>query len=179
MGTIKTLFSDVNKSEALFPRTKTSAVSDANGVGLDALLSNKADKGFGLGIRAIDQTPITDFNNAIYTGWYSFNYNTANHPSTTGSGIVRVESYRDGSSSMIIQTAYVYGMSSLYIGHVIRTSHNGTWSAWEWENPPMIIGVEFRTTERHSGQAVFTKMIDCGYLMNSSTKSIDIGITNS
>lgn len=39
-GKIKTLFSDKEKTEALFPRTKISAVSDNNGVGLDALLNN-------------------------------------------------------------------------------------------------------------------------------------------
>lgn len=39
-GKIKTLFSDKLKTEALFPRTKTSAVSNADGVGLDALLSD-------------------------------------------------------------------------------------------------------------------------------------------
>lgn len=40
LGKIKTLFSDKGKTEALFPRTKTSAVSNADGVGLDALLEN-------------------------------------------------------------------------------------------------------------------------------------------
>ena len=172
MGTIKTLFSDINKTEALFPRTKVSAISDDNGTGLNVLLNNKADKGFGIGIRAIDQTPITDFNDAIYTGWYSFNYNTANHPSTTGSGIVRVESYRDGSSSMIIQTAYVYGMSSLYIGHLIRTSHNDVWGDWEWENPPMITGVEFRTTERWDGRPVYKRALM--YKLTSATSGSGI-----
>ena len=39
-GKVKTLYSDKGKTEALFPRTKTSAVSDANGVGLDALMEN-------------------------------------------------------------------------------------------------------------------------------------------
>lgn len=37
-GKIKTLYSDAAKSEALFPRTKVSAVSDADGVGLDAIV---------------------------------------------------------------------------------------------------------------------------------------------
>lgn len=37
-GKIKTLYSDKEKTEALFPRTKTNAISDENGVGLDALL---------------------------------------------------------------------------------------------------------------------------------------------
>ena len=38
VGKIKTLFSDKDKTEALFPRTKVSAVSDDNGTGLNVLL---------------------------------------------------------------------------------------------------------------------------------------------
>ena len=37
-GKVKTLYSDKDKTEALFPRTKTSAVSNDEGVGLDALM---------------------------------------------------------------------------------------------------------------------------------------------
>ena len=39
-GIITTLFSDRTQTEAIFPRTKTSAVSDNNGVGLDAILEH-------------------------------------------------------------------------------------------------------------------------------------------
>ena len=39
-GKIKTLYSDKEKTEALFPRTKTSAVSDNEGRGLDAILED-------------------------------------------------------------------------------------------------------------------------------------------
>lgn len=45
-GVIKTLFSDHKKTQAIFPRTKVSAVSDDNGVGLDALLAEKASESF-------------------------------------------------------------------------------------------------------------------------------------
>lgn len=45
-GKIKTLFSDKGKTEALFPRTKVSAISDDNSVGLDVLLEDKASKYF-------------------------------------------------------------------------------------------------------------------------------------
>ncbi len=37
-GKIKTLFSDKEKTEALFPRTKVKAITDDNGTGLDVLL---------------------------------------------------------------------------------------------------------------------------------------------
>lgn len=43
-GKIKTLFSDSAKTEALFPRTKTSAISDDNGVDLNVILENKQEK---------------------------------------------------------------------------------------------------------------------------------------
>lgn len=39
-GKIKTLYSDSEKTEALFPRTKTSAISNADGRGLDAIIEN-------------------------------------------------------------------------------------------------------------------------------------------
>lgn len=38
-GKIKTLYSDKEKQEPLFPRTKTNAISNNDGVGLDAILS--------------------------------------------------------------------------------------------------------------------------------------------
>ena len=39
-GKIKTLFSNPEKTEALFPRTKTSAVTNDDGISLDVLLQN-------------------------------------------------------------------------------------------------------------------------------------------
>lgn len=40
-----------------------------------------------------------------------------------------------------------------------RVCYMNTWSEPEWENPPMIPGVEYRTTKRHNGAAVYTKLI--------------------
>lgn len=39
-GKVKTLFSDKEKTKAVFPRTKLSAISDENNIGLEALLKN-------------------------------------------------------------------------------------------------------------------------------------------
>ena len=36
------------------------------------------------------------------------------------------------------------------------------WHPWEWEHPPMELGVEYRTTERHKGKAVYVKRINFG-----------------
>lgn len=40
----------------------------------------------------------------------------------------------------------------------------------EWINPPMAVGVEYRTTERYLGSPVYAKLIDAGILPNSTFK---------
>ena len=44
---------------------------------------------------------------------------------------------------------------------------------WGWENPPMIPGVEYRTTERWNGKVVYTKLVPVGYLPNNSNLFIE------
>lgn len=41
----------------------------------------------------------------------------------------------------------------------------------------MIAGVEYRTTERHMGKPVYTKLIDCGTLTHGKTVTIDAAFT--
>ena len=47
----------------------------------------------------------------------------------------------------------------------------------EWANPPMIMGEEYRTTERWNGNPVYTKLLDCGKLPNATHKDVSIGVT--
>ena len=45
----------------------------------------------------------------------------------------------------------------------------------EWLNPPMVSGVEYRTTERHMGKVVYTKLINYGALgAENTTASISL-----
>ena len=46
----------------------------------------------------------------------------------------------------------------------------------EWVNPPMVIGEEYRTSERYNGQAVYIKIVDCGNLPNNAQKDVAVGI---
>jgi hypothetical protein len=43
----------------------------------------------------------------------------------------------------------------------------------EWLNPPVVLGVEYRTTERYKGKVVYTKLFSCGTLAAGSTNVID------
>ena len=55
---------------------------------------------------------------------------------------------------------------------------NGTWLPWEYDNPPLVLGVEYRTTERYLGKPVYVKVVDCGNLPASGLKNIAHGIAN-
>lgn len=50
--------------------------------------------------------------------------------------------------------------------------NDGTWLPWEYDNPPMKLGVEYRTTERYTGKPVYVKAVDCGGLPSNSTKTV-------
>lgn len=54
-----------------------------------------------------------------------------------------------------------YGNGSFRGCFVTRTRLGDEWGNWEWEKPPMIPGVEYRTTKRYKGAAVYEK-VDAG-----------------
>jgi len=55
--------------------------------------------------------------------------------------------------------------SAQYPGCYYRTVDGET----EWINPPMVAGVEYRTTERWNGQSVYRKLISCGRVQKQMT----------
>ena len=57
-------------------------------------------------------------------------------------------------------------------GVVLRRARvAGVWQPFEWVNPLMLVGREYRTTKRYQGKAVYTKAINIGALPNNSTSS--------
>ena len=123
-----------------------------------------APSGFGLGTSAktissmdlIDGTGTYDWgdgNVSWIINHYKFNDNYAVQIATAVNGIIH------GTTRM-------------------RLKENGKWDEWEWVNPPMEVGVEYRTTERFKGKAVYTMAVDCGKLPNQGTKNIEGTISN-
>lgn len=55
---------------------------------------------------------------------------------------------------------------------------DGTWSPVEFVNPPLALGVEYRTTERYLGKPVYVRLVNFGALGNATTKSVDVAIEN-
>ena len=123
-----------------------------------------APGGFGLG--TVESKQISSWDDAIANGWYS-----GPAPAGIGSGSLwgRVDAL---SAGYAIQTIY----SDTYIAVVQRFRIGATWEPWEWVNPPMELGVEYRTTERHLGKPVYCKLVDCGAIVEG--KIVDLGLNN-
>lgn len=48
----------------------------------------------------------------------------------------------------------------------------------DWQDPPMQLGVEYRTTERYNGKPVYKKVVNFGNLPNNSNASVAHNIEN-
>ena len=57
----------------------------------------------------------------------------------------------------------------------IRIITGGVWQPWEYPDPPMYLGTEYRTTARWQGKPVYTKLVDFGVLPNAGTRSVAHG----
>lgn len=115
-----------------------------------------APAGYGLGEK--NGKYITDTNDATEGGWYRWGTDIQNAPFSYGA--MRVDPRLTGSSNglvSIMQTAY----SDNYPGCVAQrkiVDSNFETAEWEWANPPMVSGTEYRTTERYKQKAVYKKL---------------------
>lgn len=117
-----------------------------------------APAGYGLGGKSAE--PETeDLNDATACGWYAFTSDTLNRPFNYGSVMV---SNRYG--NQVTQMAFNPRMGS-YGEICIRHFYDGSWNEWEYINPPMTAGVEYRTIERVDNKAVYKKKDFNGQIM--------------
>lgn len=132
--------------------------------------ANFAPSGYGLGDVSGSLPILDDCHNAMVSGWYNVSSNTAN--GIEAGGVMRVDAYGWGS-----RTLTIYSTSYTGCGLVIlqKNLFNGSWTDWEWVNPPMIENTEYRTTERWNGKAVYTKLINCDALPASGRYPYYIG----
>ncbi len=132
---------------------------------IDQLLAGKAPVGYGLGSSGAS---ISDCNLATNSGFYKWGSACDNAPFTYGCMIV-ASRYNTGTINLA-QLAFQQTKTS---GIARRSVIDGVFGEWEWINPPMVIGVEYRTTERYQGKPVYVKLVNFGALPNATLKSID------
>ena len=125
---------------------------------------------FGLGANG-SAIPGNDLNNAILGGFYAFSSAVQNIPSFK-SGKVLVMPYT--SLQYYTQIAFAALTSEI----AVRFCNGGNWGPWEYLNPLLSLGVEYRTVERYNGKPVYVKAINFGALPNNTNKSVEHGVTD-
>ena len=136
--------------------------------------ANKAPGGFGLGGNAKWLTEADDVNAISESGWYAWDspHTPKNAINLAYSTIMRVDA-----QNAVVNVKTIYGVAENLLGAAI-VARNMTYgshiSDWEYENPPMTFGVEYRTTERCLGKPVYVKTVDFGALPNASYKFVGI-----
>lgn len=142
---------------------------------IDQLLAGKAPAGYGLGGTFGDY--IADADNATVDGKYRTNSNTLNLPNGVDGmfGVLDVTTVRP--DKYLFQKFYP-GTSGMQQYQLRRMCINQVWQPWEYINPPMQLGVEYRTTERYLGKPVYVKVVDFGPGANNTEKSVEHGASN-
>lgn len=54
----------------------------------------------------------------------------------------------------------------------VKNYYGGKWEPWEWNNPPMVAGVEYRTINRYNKKPVYVKAVELGTLPASGQSAI-------
>lgn len=142
---------------------------------------NVAQGGYGYGesFSRIGHDNITDaeFVEMMEAKLSTMGYNTAaqviweDHPLVDGT--IRVGTlWKSENGDYALLTGDGYVSTS-----VTRVKVNGVWQPFEWVNPPMNLGVEYRITERYLGKPVYVKVVDCGACPADGYKDVIYGTT--
>lgn len=138
-----------------------------------------APDGFGLGDIGKRLTPEDNLDQVKTNGWYRWERSTPPQgtlPSTIGQSMDATLIRVWGNGAVCYQESINITDDSRHGCLCVRTIYGSTIFPWEWVNPPMESGVEYRTTERFWGKPVYYKIVDCGQIADN--KQVEHGIGN-
>lgn len=139
-----------------FPLVKTRTIyGGAWGDWYDVSASTFAPSGYGLGETS---AYCADCNSVYKNGWYEFDVNTANLPTEGIAGTLFVHSIATENGTDIYQTI----KSGAIVIQRYYSSWASAWQPWEYVNPPLQVGVQYRTTMRDNGKALYLQRGDNG-----------------
>lgn len=142
-----------------------------NAATFNEMIASFAPAGYGLGkAKSIAWDAI---DTAYSPGWYHISGENTINGITANYWYLFVAAYGDGHTNCI-QILYP---ATVTHSELRRKLVAGTWRDWVCENPPMSLGVEYRTPERWQNKPVYTKLIDFGAMPNSSAKEVAHGAT--
>ena len=149
---------------------RTGAVVPAAG-DYTAGMVGAAPDGYGLGKTSSSAAPGNDLNKCLANGWYWVGSGIANMPNgiTYASVFVRTRL-----ANQIVQMLFDH-LGNEGCQMIRQTKDGGTTWVEEWVNPPMSLGVEYRTTERYLGKPVYVMAINMGQLANGGVVEAAVG----
>lgn len=146
------------------------AVQNNNMDIIDAALAAKAPAGYGLGTYGKE---CNDCNNAIANGFYSLSGSTLKNGPSADTYLWYGSMFVVNRLGNMIEQVIFYDNRAAF-----RSCMDGVWGEWEHLNPPMVLGVEYRTTERWNGKPVYTVLTSCGAI-GASVTNVDTIIPTS
>lgn len=145
------------EGDGLKAKTIQEALDELKG-NADELNDIKAPSGYGLGTHATGLANV-DLNDVTKVGFYCFDAGVGveNAPTSLPSIFTVKPFYNESYAEQ--ECILIDGKGT----KLRRIRHNGVWQPWEYENPPMTLWEEYRTTERWMGKPVYTKMVSAKY----------------
>lgn len=121
--------------------------------------NGNAPAGFGLG--TVDSKALSgvDLNTVTAGGTYKITTGCSNTPPGVNGAWSKLLVIPDRACTQVWFPANDQSKPDFCSTCLMRIYNEDTksWGAWEWVNPPMALGVEYRTTERINGKAVYKK----------------------
>lgn len=127
-----------------------------------------APNSFGLGGSA-RHFMIEDIDDFKQSGWF---YSTSPYGYFIGDFpiyyiLMRVDSWWEtAGGNLVVQTIFYNSCE------IRRVCDANGWKEWEWVNPLMEVGREYRTTEWFKKKPVYTKLVDCGGCPGTGSKTV-------
>ena len=117
--------------------------------------ADTAPSGFGLGEG--NATYVSNCHAINRIGFYRANNNTANKPDRFDNCVIY--------ANIVDGDIYLMATYAEMTARCYYSSYAKAWQPWEYENPPMFTGVEYRTTERYRNYAVYKKVDQSGNIL--------------
>lgn len=131
-----------------------------------------APSGFGLG--ETNAKVAMQCGDAVLPGFYSVDGSSTDYPS-------EYTNFKYGSLivnrrySTVFQTITQGGVTAHRYGTTADGGVTWTWNDWEYENPPLSLGISYKTTKRYKGKPVYAIIQDVGALPDKSKKEVYVG----
>ena len=133
-------------------------------VALNAGNVGAAPAGYGLGA---DSVSVDSWDDATKNGYYKSNKGTPDGDGNYWHGIV--VNYSGVLCNQLVWKTW--GTGSVM---ATRRINNSIPEEWEWLDPPMQVGIEYRTTDRYMRKPVYTQLVNFGFLPQTAQASVKI-----